>query len=463
MRTHIYPIPRKKYMILSNFGTIHTGLEPMNFQLCLYNMALHLAGLPLLLFLQGKSREEKNFWKARLGLGKRNLHKDASLNLWFHAASVGEVTGAIPTLLGVRKRFPEARIFLSVATPQGFRFAQTQLPPSVTVIPFPLDFPWVLQKTLEEIKPALYVGLEGEFWPNLLHTLQNKNVPAVLLNGRLSQRSARRYARFRQLLRPLASHFSTLAMLTEEDRQNLLKLGIPNRSTRVLGSSKHDALTQRVDWTRVPFWKGLLNLEQSSPVVVGGSLRRLECIHLLEVFESLKKESPQAVGIFAPRHMKEIAPMSRWLEERHIPHHLLSDLQKGLTHRSRSIVLVDQIGILFELYGTGDLIFCGGTLEPIGGHNILEPAAWSKAVFYGPHLQKVQDEHNMLHSLKGSFVVTDPEDLLRVWRHWSQDLAGLQEHGHKARKALEKLAGVTDRHLEIIEAALKKTSGMRAQ
>lgn len=431
----------------------------MNFQLCLYNMALHLAGLPLVFFLKGKSREEKNFWKGRLGFPEISPGDETTLNLWFHAASVGEVTGAIPTLLGVRERFPGARVFLSVATPQGYRFAQTQLPPSVTVIPFPLDFPWVLQKTLQRLKPDLYVGLEGEFWPNLLHKLQDQNIPAVLLNGRLSQRSARRYARFRELLRPLASHFGTLAMLTEEDRNNLLKLGIPRERTRVLGSSKHDALTQRVNGARARFWKEFLRLEQGAPVVVGGSLRRSECIHLLQVFESLKQDAPRAVGIFAPRHMHQIAPMSRWLEERKRPYHLLSDLQRGTAARQHSIVLVDQIGILFELYGTGDLIFCGGTLEPIGGHNILEPAAWSKAVFYGPHLQKVQGEHKMLHSLEGSFVVANAAELLEAWRHWLKDLPGLEQHGKKARKALEKLAGVTRKHLEIIEAALPGTFG----
>lgn len=422
-----------------------------------------MAGLPVLLFLKKNAGGDKLFWEGRLGSHPPCAPGKNSLKLWFHAASVGEVTGAAATLHAVKERFPNACIYLSVGTVQGFRFARAQLPSWVTVIPFPLDFPWILQKTFRALQPDLYVGLEGEFWPNLLHTLQQRKIPAVLLNGRLSSRSARRFARFSRLLGPLASHFSTLAMLTEDDRQNLLSLGIPRERTRVLGSSKYDALARRVDPNRAAAWHRLLRLDNAAPVIVGGSLRRSECTQLLEVFEALRREAPRAVGLFAPRHMEQIPPMVRWLEDRKIAHHRLSDLEKGHTVRREPIVLVDRIGILFELYGTGDLIFCGGTLEPIGGHNILEPAAWGKAVFYGPHLQKVQAEHKMLHSLEGSFMARDAADLLESWLHWMKDLRGLESHGSRAREALSRLGGVTERHLEIIEAALQGASGTGTQ
>jgi 3-deoxy-D-manno-octulosonic-acid transferase len=111
---------------------------------------------------------------------------------------------------------------------------------------------------------------------------------------------------------------------------------------------------------------------------------------------------------------------------------------------------VDRIGILFELYGLGDLIFCGGTMEPIGGHNILEPAAWEKPVFYGPHLQKVINEHNILQSFGGSFVANNSDELRRQWSRWIRDLPALEQHGRMAREALGKLGGSAVKQVELI-------------
>jgi 3-deoxy-D-manno-octulosonic-acid transferase len=119
-----------------------------------------------------------------------------------------------------------------------------------------------------------------------------------------------------------------------------------------------------------------------------------------------------------------------------------------------AVVLVDRIGILFELYGIGDLIFCGGTLEPVGGHNILEPAAWGKAVFYGPNVQKVQHEHLTLRSFGGSFEVRDADELLEVWSTWMGRLDILRRHGERAAQALESLGGVVPRQVRLIQSVL---------
>jgi len=182
----------------------------------------------------------------------------------------------------------------------------------------------------------------------------------------------------------------------------------------------------------------------------------LECIQLLEVFHSLQQVAPQLIGIFAPRHMAQIPEMARWLDDHKIAFQLLSQIESRRERRTSSVVLVDRIGILFELYALGDLIFCGGTLEPFGGHNILEPAAWGKPVFYGPHLQKVADEHNILQAFKASFLVQDSADLLGQWSYWIQHLSELRKIGDNAKGALLKLSGVSARQVEIIMTALSK-------
>jgi 3-deoxy-D-manno-octulosonic-acid transferase len=222
----------------------------------------------------------------------------------------------------------------------------------------------------------------------------------------------------------------------------------------VLGSSKYDGLALR-SRLRNPFaWRETLSLSEASPVVIGGSLRKDECTQILDAFEAVRRIDPKAVGIFAPRHMDRIGGMVQWLQSRSMGFHLLSSLEEGREKRSFPVVLVDRIGVLFELYGLGDLVFCGGTLEPIGGHNIVEPAAWKKAVFYGPHLQKVFYEHTILQKLDGSFLVRDVQDLIRQWSYWIEHLDELKHHGKKAGEALEKLGGVAPRQVELIRSAL---------
>jgi 3-deoxy-D-manno-octulosonic-acid transferase len=149
--------------------------------------------------------------------------------------------------------------------------------------------------------------------------------------------------------------------------------------------------------------------------------------------------------------------MIEWLKGQNIPFQLLSQITGSNGKRYAPIVLVDRIGVLFELYALGDLVFCGGTLDPIGGHNILEPAAWGKAVFYGPHVEKVYQERRFLESSGGSFLAEDAEDLLRQWTYWIQHLAELGERGESAREAIRRLEGVAARQVGLIIDALAES------
>ena len=416
----------------------------------MYNAAGRLA-LPVLL---SNARNDSSFLRGRLGRYEQVPAAGNGPRIWCHAASVGEVNGATATLHALKDRLPDANIFLTVATPQGFRHARERLPSQANVLPFPVDLSSVLERAFHFIAPDLYVAFEGEFWPNLFRFLRRRCVPAVLLNGRLSERSARRYRLLASLFQPVFLHFSRLAMHSEEDLQNILSLGVPGERTLVLGSSKTDGLLAGARPERTLHWRNLLRIAPYQPVVVGGSLRRSECAAVMEAFTALDPTDPPPLGIFAPRHLDRIPEMAAWLEEHGIPFQRSTKIESGEEERHAPVVLVDRIGILFELYSLGDLIFCGGTLEPIGGHNILEPAAWGKAVFYGPHLQKVLREHNILYAVQGSVPVRDAGDLAQQWRHWIGHLPELERRGANALEALKGLGGVTAKQIEIILSTL---------
>ena len=369
--------------------------------------------------------------------------------IWCHAASVGEVTGAIPTLASLRKSLPNAALFLSSGTPQGLKFARAQLPRAVAVFAFPLDFSDSVSRAISTVQPDLFVNFETEFWPNFFQELNTRGIPALLLNGRISGSSERLYRLLSPLFRPVFEQFTTMAMHSREDMERAVRIGAPPSKIMVLGSSKYDGLAERANPQRADFWKELLGIG-NRPVLIGGSLRGSETIELMRVYRRLRSFSTDLLGIFAPRHMENIPKMTDWLSKNGMAYDLLSRIEDGSTVRSAPVVLVDRIGVLFEIYSIGDLIFCGGTFEPVGGHNILEPAAWSKAVFYGPHLKKVLHEHRILRDFSGSFLASGPEDLFFQWKRWLGNLDGLRKHGEAANRALHCLKGVVGRQVKLI-------------
>lgn len=416
------------------------------------------AGLGWLWQHRESCRQDQDFWQGRFGR-YREFHGPSCVGtprLWFHAASVGEITGAMATIRLVRERWPSAVIWLTVGTPTGYQFAREKLGDAAEVRPFPLDFPWVIREACQYFRPDVYVALEGEFWPNLHAWLRRQNVPAVLLNGRISERSARRYRRAGRLFGPIFQHFRWLAMHSEEDRQRVIALGAAPERTLALGSAKYDALLARTVNSPVESWRTALSIASDTPVIIGGSLRRSECLELLRVFAELQEAHPRLVGLFVPRHLAQLPNMMTWLQEKGISYQFLSRVRAG-EPRTSAVILVDEMGVLFDLYALGDLIFVGGTLEPIGGHNILEPAAWGRVVFYGPYLDRVRAEHHSLEISGAGIIVENSQRLLSQWQGWLTCLAELQSRGDQARIAIRRLGGVAAQQVELILNAFPAT------
>ncbi|MHC1729742.1 MAG: 3-deoxy-D-manno-octulosonic acid transferase [Syntrophobacteraceae bacterium] len=422
----------------------------LNLIFSVYNSLLDVFGSKIISFLSCKSLNDPEFRRGRLGIYEGLSIPSGYPRIWFHAVSVGEATGAVPTLLALKRKIPRAGIFLTSGTPQGMLYAKAHLPADVPVVPFPLDFPACVSRALNTLRPGLFICFETEFWPNFYRELERTNTPALLLNGRVSESSERLYRLFSPLFRPVFKQFTRMAMHSSEDEKRAIRIGAPPEKIQVLGSSKYETLIEKAQPERAEFWKKLLRLKEGTPVLIGGSLRGIECIELMRIFGKLHAFSPNLVGIFAPRHMVNISRMRDWLAGEGIAYDLLSEIESGVCGRRSPVVLVDRIGVLFDLYSAGDLIFCGGTFEPIGGHNILEPAAWSKAVFYGPHLKKILHEHRILRKFGGSFPVLDPGDLLIQWKSRLGNLESLIMHGQGAKSALHSLGGVVESQVKLI-------------
>lgn len=421
-----------------------------------YNFILKALGPEILAYLSRKSMKDHEFRKGRLGYADNLPNRDKTPRIWFHAVSVGEINGAVPTLLALRSRLPGAAFFLSAGTSKGLESARDKVPEDIAVLAFPIDFPKCVSRAVAAVRPDIFVAFETEFWPNFYHRLALGDVPALLMNGRVSDSSERMYRFLSPLFLPVFEQFDQMAMGSEEDAERILRIGAAQEKVIVLGSSKYEGMAEKAQPERTEFWKKLLRIGENTPVIVGGSLRQSECFTLPRIFMKMREIAPGALAIFAPRHMHRVPGMVSWLTAKGVGYDLLTDIESGKKQRSAPVVIVNRMGALFELYSTGDLIFCGGTFEPVGGHNILEPAAWGKPVFYGPHLKKVRREHRILNSFGGSFTVADPEDLLFQWKKFIGDPGALKEAGAHGRDAVKALGGVVERQVEIILESLSK-------
>lgn len=403
---------------------------------------------------------ERDFWKSRLFANPAPGPKPRGPRVWFHAASVGEVNGSLGVVRRLRAACPHAGLFLSVGTPQGYGFARSHVPEGVHVFPAPMDVPWAVCRTLSSLDPDLFVALESEFWPVLHWCLRKHHIPVVLLNGRISERSRRRYRRLSFVFGHVFHGIRWASVKGTEDKHRLTALGVPAHRIVVMGTAKYDSLVDRADSAAVGAWRRLLGIPEGTPVMVAGSLRGAECLALLEIFARLKHERPDLVGIFAPRHLDRVPQMIEWLERRQLRYDVLSSFLSTTPWPRRSdCLVVDCIGHLFELYGLGDLVFCGGTLVPVGGHNIVEPVAWKKTVYYGPHIEKVCHEHQVLSGYGVGVMVSNADDLYDRWRAVLAAGPLSASDDSAAQKALDELAGVADRQVAVLQRFLHRSAG----
>ena len=322
--------------------------------------------------------------------------------LWLHAASVGEVQAALVLLDDLTRSCPGLRVVLTTTTEQGHRLAESRLPAEITCLMAPLDVVPAVRRALRTVRPDLYVCLETELWPVMLTRLRRAGVPMALVNGRLSERSCRRYRHIRSTMARLLNGFASLAVITEADARRFAALGADPARIRVCGNLKYDmpaddpATTRRVSRAR-------LGVDDET-VLVCGSTHEGEEEQLLAVYRRLAERGP-LVFVLAPRHLERVEAVSGLLGRAGIDCDRFSRVQAG--GRTAPAVLVDTMGDLADLYAGGDYLFCGGSLVDRGGHNVIEAARWGRPVCFGPHMKDFRDAAELLVEAGGGFQVAD--------------------------------------------------------
>lgn len=414
-----------------------------------YNLALltgMAVGSPFLAVhaLRGRSR---SIAKARLGLGRDWLPPaDRSGAIWVHALSVGEALSALPLVEGLAQRLGPDRVVMSLATAQGLAVARERLGQGSEVPLFvrTLDLPWLVRRTLDRLAPSLFILVEGDLWPNLQWALARQGVPAMLVNGRVSPRAARRYGLARPLARALYEGFAVISLQSSLDRDRLAGIGIDPGRLRVGGNLKFDSapapLAEAERTELLERW-GLAG----RTVLVAGSTHGGEETICLEAYARLQAERPGLSLIIAPRRTDRGAEVADLATGRGLS---AARTSQGPVLPGTQVVVLDEMGLLARAYGLARAALVGGSLVSQGGHNPLEPAAQGVPVVFGQHMEDFSQVADQLKEAGAGLRLAGAEELVGVWGRLLADDSATRTMGQAGQRAADEHKGSVKRTLD---------------
>ena len=445
----------------------------------LYNVPLLLAAPFILLVLLAKKRCRRGL-PERLGLfglfglaglfrrfGQNESDRPNGLNrqdrpdepvIWVHAVSLGEVVAAVPLVRALHVRYPTYRLVVSTVTETGREAVERQLAGVAEHCYAPLDFPWVVTRVVQRLSPTLFLFVETELWPNLLRALSRHRVPSILVNGRLSSSSFRGYRFVKPFFRQVLETVALCLMQSDRDAQRIIALGADSARVLRTGNIKFDQPFP--DKTSGSLSRHTVAVGEQEELIVAGSTHPGEEEQLLDSYQRLQREIPSLVLLLAPRHIERAAEVESVVKARGLLAVRRSALgqsegasfQPGLPR----VVILDTRGELAGAYRHAVLSFVGGTLIPVGGHNLLEPARWGKPVFFGPHTDHCAEVAELLVRAGGGVQVRDGQELTAEMARWLRDRSGLRRKGEAARQVVLDNQGALERSLQLINTLLAR-------
>ena len=369
---------------------------------------------------------------------------------WFHAVSVGEVLQLQTLIARFLTQHPGWAVVISTTTGTGFEVARAKFP-AHQVVYWPWDFSWAVNRALSQIRPSLVVLVELEIWPGFLQAAQRRQVPVMVINGRLSRRSWSTYRRFRSLLKPVFTRLRHVAAQTEEYAERFRGLGVPAERVSVTGNIKYDGVSSRRDQPATQTLREAFRLRGDELVWIAGSTQDPEERLALAAYRALKPEIPQLRLLVVPRHKERFEEVAQLIESQGFS--LLRRSCPAPSDRpDDSVLLLDTLGELGACWGLADIAFVGGSLTQRGGQNMLEPAAYGAAVLFGPNTWNFRDIVQELLSRQAAEVVQDGTELQAAVRRLARDLSARQHLGQSAQRFVLSQQGATAATLQQISA-----------
>ncbi len=407
--------------------------------------------LPLLLLTRhGRGIGER---LGRLPAAVRQLSRP----VWVHAASVGEVLAAEPLIAQLRRQRPEFPVLMSTTSITGRETARTRLAVDAVML-LPADVAWIVDRVMRQVHPRVLVVVETEIWPALIRAAARHSVPCLIVSGRISERAAARYAWIEWLTRAVLSQVSAFAMQTDADAARIVALGAPTARVEVIGSLKFARnATRGAEASRAAETRALMD---GRLLLVAASTHPSEEQVVLDAGAELWAERPDVLLLIAPRRPERFDAVDQLLARTGIPHERRSRLS-GPVGQATRVLLLDTIGELLDVLPAAQAVFVGGTIAPVGGHNVSEPALFGKPVAFGPHTANVRTAAAALLEVGAATQVSDARDLSREWHRLLARPELAEQMGARGRAVVAAQAAVAERTFEVVDRHLRRHSDGR--
>jgi 3-deoxy-D-manno-octulosonic-acid transferase len=410
----------------------------------LYSFLYTIAIILLLPFEYFKRPKEirKRWLREKCGLFNASFIPHPSSLVWVHAVSVGEVMAALPLIKRLRERYPSKQIVFSTITDTGQKVAREQVSAGTVVVYLPFDIPFLLKKVLMKSKPDVLLIIETELWPNLCRVFKENQVPVVLLNGRISEKSFSGYKRLSLFMRNVLSYIDMFCMQSAEYAERIRLLGVEGSRIAITGNFKFD--------TRPPATMPVWTKKIRGPVIVAGSTHDGEEEMLASVYVRLLKDISDLNLVIAPRHPERFRHVAELLTSKAYPVIKRSEIETlpGLETLQGTIILLDTVGELSAVYGIADIAVIGKSFRGYGGQNPLEPAYWGKPIICGPHMENFPVTKDFQNA--GAVLIVEEENVYAELNSLLRAPEKAQEIGAKALELYRKNEGAVERALKII-------------
>jgi len=431
--------------------------------LVFYNAILLLSlplTLPLFVFWMILRPDDRAGLSERFGFltGDWDRRPAAGTRIWIHAASAGECLAVMPLVDRWLRDRPEWDLVFSVMTQTGRRLAEQRLGNRARVFFFPIDLPGIAARMLDRVSPDLILLVETELWPNFLQSVSRRGLPVLLINGRISPRSFRRYRAVRGLFHETLRAIRMFGMQTAEDARRIIELGAPPERVRVLGNLKFDQPAVPLSEPERSRLMQQMGWDSKDRILVAGSTHEKEEEMLLAVYDRVRERAPDLRLVLAPRHLNRLPGLIQSLDREGRRYRRYSELGESRTEKDAEILLVDTMGQLGRLYSLATVVFVGGSLVPVGGHNLLEPAALGRPVLFGPYIQHVQETAALLSASGGGRMVRNLDELAQEIQILFSDPDRRQKMEAQAKETVGRHQGASGRVSGVVQREATKRS-----
>jgi 3-deoxy-D-manno-octulosonic-acid transferase len=438
---------------------LDTGVEkieyaPMRF---LYNIVLLIAAVPVLLFFLLKmliTGKYRNSLIQKLGGRQENILSrinQEGKRIWIHAVSVGEVTAAAPIVALLKVKRPGVRIIFSTSTETGQGMAKKMVKEADAFIYFPLDISFAVNKMLNLVRPDVFVMVETELWPNFLAACSKRGVSSLMVNGRISPRSFSKYRRTGFFWRRILENVAAAGMISDIDASRIAGIGMDAGKIKVLGNAKYDALAAMASPDLHDDVVRRFNVQKDEKFLVAGSTHPGEEDVIIQVYRELLAYYPELGLILVPRHIERVGEVINLLRQADLKDMItVTRMNNGHFRRNEKVIVVDVIGELFKTYSLATVVYCGGSLVPKGGQNILEAAAWGKVIFYGPSMEDFSQEAALLEEAGAGIRIHNARELSEGILRMLADPQDSERRGCRGQAVVLANRGAAERYAEMV-------------